>query len=329
MQKDSREPKVEKKEIRVIFMGTPSFSIPFLGGLISNGYNIVGVVTEPDKIQGRRGGVVFSPLKQSAIDKGLDIFQPDSDKELYEVCSKLKPDIIIVAAYGRIIKKKVLELPKHGCVNIHPSLLPALRGPSPVQTAILQGLKKTGVTIMKMDEGMDTGPIISCEELNIEKDETSSSLFEKTRNLGSALLVRVLPPYINGDLKAIEQGKKGVSYTKIIKKEDGKINFKKSAKEEERKIRAYDIWPGVYAFLDPSLPRIGKKRLKILSVELEDKPFGKKKPGEVFFTEHNNFCVAFKKDYWIIRRLQLEGKKDMGADEFLNGYKNIIGSILG
>jgi len=314
-----------RKKIRIVFMGTPQFAVTILEALVNNDYNVIGVITESDKPSGRRKEVIFPPVKHLALDKGLKVFQPETNQDLQGIIYKLQPDIVIVAAYGRILKKEILDLPQYGCLNIHPSLLPALRGPSPVQTAILQGLKITGVTIMKMDEGMDTGPIISREEIDIADDDTSSILFRKTARLGADLLLRILPKYIGGDLRPVDQGKKGVSYTKIIRKEDGHIDFKKSADEEERKFRAFDIWPGVFAFWN-------KKRVKFLDIKAyrakESGKFHKLRPGEVFLDKERQLCIAFKKGYWVVKELQLEGRKKMEAEKFLNGYSEIIGDIL-
>jgi len=326
MQKTLNNQETDTKKTRVLFLGTPQIAADILSGLIDAGYNIVGVITEPDKPVGRGKEMTASPVKKLAQDGGLKVSQPSSHEELLQSVKDFAPDLMVIAAYGRILKKEVLDIPKYRCINVHVSLLPALRGPSPIQYAILEGLKETGVTIMEVTEGMDEGPIISQEKIKIDKKETTSSLFKKAIDVGTRLLIETLPKYLDGSLKSIEQSKEGVSYSKMIRKEDGKIDFSKSAEEEERKLRAYDVWPGSFAFLDSSLPRVGGKRIKFLSATVCQS--SDKNKGEIFLNNENNLCVKFENGCWIIETLQLEGEKAISAKDFLNGHKDIIGSIL-
>jgi len=310
---------MNKSDFKLVFMGTPEFSVKILQGLIDDGYNIIGVITEPDKPTGRKMEVLPTPVKRFALEKGLKIFQPEKKVNVTEVVKELNPDLIVVAAYGKIIMKETLEIPKYGCINFHGSLLPELRGASPVQSAILWGLKKTGVTIMKMDEGMDTGPILTQVEIELDKKETTPTLRAKMLDSGLKLLLETIPGYVDGTIKPKEQTGEA-TYTKMIMKEDGKIDFNKSAGEEERKLRAFNEWPGVFCFWEG-------KRIKFLDVNYE---LGIKnyELGKVFLDENKNLCISFAEGYWIINRLQIEGGKIVLAKDFLNGNKNFVGSIL-
>jgi len=313
---------MDKKKINVIFMGTPEISAKILEGIFNDGYNIIGVISEPDKPVGRKQELLPTPVKKFAQEKGLDVYQPKDKNDLQATTYKLQADLIIVAAYGKILPKEVLDVPKHGCINFHASILPALRGASPVQTAILQGLDKTGVTIMIMDEGMDTGPILLQVEVKIDKTETTTTLLEKMLNNGLPLLLKTIPEYIDGVVKPTNQKNDKATYCQMIKKEDGKIDFSKPAEEEERKLRAYNIWPGVYCFW-------GEKRLKFMGgstslVEAEPPQSN----GEVFLDDKNNLCIKFAEGCWIVNTLQLEGEKAISAKDFLNGHKDIVGSVL-
>ena len=313
---------MDKKEPKLVFMGTPEVSAKILEGLFNDGYNIIGVISESDKPVGRKQELFPTPVKRFAQDKGLKVFQPKDKEELKAISYKLKADLVVVAAYGKILPKEVLDVPKHGCINFHASLLPALRGASPVQTAILQGLNVTGVTIMIMDDKMDTGPTLSQVEVKIDKNETTTTLLEKMLNAGLPLLLKTIPGYIDGTVKPTNQKNDKATYCQMIKKEDGKIDFSKPAEEEERKLRAYNIWPGVYCFW-------GEKRLKFMGgstslVEAEPPQSN----GEVFLDDKNNLCIKFAEGCWIVNTLQLEGEKAISAKDFLNGHKDIVGSVL-
>ncbi|HRY60093.1 MAG TPA: methionyl-tRNA formyltransferase [Patescibacteria group bacterium] len=319
---------INKKEIKLVFMGTPEFSAKILDGLLNDGYDIIGVITEPDKPTGRKMEVLPTPVKKFALEKGLKLFQPSTKAEVQLTTYNLQPDIVVVAAYGKIITAETLEIPKYGCVNFHASLLPALRGPSPVQSAILEGLDKTGVTIMIMDENMDTGPMLSQVEITLDSNETATTLRAKMLEKGLPLLLKTLKEYIAGEIKPKKQENKKATYCKMINKEDGRVDFSSSAEIEERKTRAFNEWPGVYAFF-------GEKRIKFLEVGLSggntsatNDQFSNYKNGEVFLDVNGDVCVSFAQGYWVINRLQLEGKKETTAHEFLNGHKSIIGSIL-
>ena len=211
-------------------MGTPEFSVPILEGLIDN-YNVVGVVTQPDKPVGRGGKISISPIKSVALNNNVEVFQPLKIRDDYQNIINLKPDIIITAAYGQIIPKVLLDYPKYGCINVHASLLPKLRGGAPIHHAIIDGYDKTGITIMYMDEGMDTGDIISIQEVKITNDDTMISLHDKLRIIGRDLLLKTLPNIISGKINRIKQNNLDATYGYNIKKDEEKIDFKKKKKK--------------------------------------------------------------------------------------------------
>lgn len=311
-------------------MGTPEFSAKILAGIIDDGYNIVGVITEPDKPVGRKQEVLPTPVKELAQEKGLAVFQPQNKKELLATSYQLPSDLIIVAAYGKILPKEVLESPKYGCINFHGSLLPKLRGASPIQSAILHGLAKTGATIMVMDEGMDTGPIISQVDIPLDGKETTTTLRGKMLEYGLPLLIQTIPGFIDGELKPTAQNNDEATYSNRIEKEDGHIDFSKSAEEEERKLRAFNEWPGAFGFW-------GDKRIKILQVEIprlnlgvipEVQPRDQLRDGAIFLDNENNLCITFAKGYWVLKKLQIEGGKEVDAKSFLNGHSDFVGAVL-
>jgi methionyl-tRNA formyltransferase len=282
------------------------------------------VVTEPDKPTGRKMEILPTPVKAFALSRGLKVFQPEKKINVFEVVKELKPDICVVAAYGKIITKETLDIPKYGCINFHASLLPKLRGASPIQSAILQMLDKTGVTIMVMDENMDTGPILSQIEIPIENKETTTTLREKMLISGLPLLVQTVSEYIEGKIKPIAQEEGDATYCKMIEKEDGHIDFSKSAEQEYAKLRAFNEWPGAFCFWND-------KRLKMIdanTVMNHESGIMNYELGEVFLDENKNLCLDFAKGYWIIEKLQLEGKSMVSAKDFLNGNKDFVGAVL-
>ncbi len=333
--------KIQNSKFKIIFMGTPKFGAIILKGLIKNNYKPVLVITPPDKPVGRKQILTSTPVKLVAQKYKIPVAQPEkvlnfkcnptgsfSLRSIQQVLS-LKPDLIISAAYGEIIPKEILKIPKYGCLNIHPSLLPKYRGPSPIQNTILSGDKKTGTTIILIDEKMDHGPILAQQELEFsifppkaDQQETGNFQFsnksqspmtkityeELNKNLaelGVKLLIKTIPKWINGEIKAKVQDESKATYTKIIKKEDGKIDWKKSAGEIERQIRAFYPWPGTFTFFKKNNKTL---RAKILEAEILDKENPKQ------------LCIKCKKGYLAIKKLQPEGKKPMTAEDFLRGY---------
>jgi methionyl-tRNA formyltransferase len=312
---------MNKSELKLVFMGTSEFSAKILQGIIDDGYNVVGVISESDKPTGRKMEILPTPVKKLALEKGIKVLQPENKSDLQLTTYNLQPDLIIVAAYGKILPKEVLETQKYGCVNFHPSLLPLFRGATPMEGALLAGLKETGVTIMLLDEGVDSGGILSQEKTQLDDRETYTSLKEKVLQIGIPLLLKTLPGYIDGEIKPIAQDSSLATYCEKTKKEDGHINFYNLAETEERKIRAYNEWPGAFAFWN-------EKRIKFLDVNYELRIMNHE-AGTVFLDENKNLCIAFAEGYWIVNKLQIEGGNPLSAKDFLNGNKNIVGAILG
>ena len=226
-------------------MGSPDFALSTLRALHEN-YSVVGVVTQPDRAAGRGRELKSPPVKTLALELGIPVIQPEKlrEPEAMEQLRAWSPDVIVVAAFGQILRQDVLDLPKFGCINVHASLLPRWRGAAPINAAILHGDEETGITIMKMDAGLDTGPILTQRSVRIQPDETAGSLFETLSQLGADLLLDTLPGYISGEIKPRPQPEEGATYAGMLKKEDGLLDFSRPAEELERKVRAFNPWPG-------------------------------------------------------------------------------------
>ena len=297
---------------KVVFMGTPDYSVPVLKGLIDN-YNVIGVVTQPDKEVGRGHEVVFSPIKKVALENNISVVQPEKIRDDYNSVLELKPDIIVTCAYGQIIPKEILDYPKYGCINVHASLLPKYRGGAPIHRAILNGEKKTGITIMYMAPGMDDGDIISQEEVEIRDDETVGELHDVLSNLGAELLLKTLPSIFEGTNKRIKQDETKVTLAKIIKKEEEIIDFNDSSINIYNKVRGLNPYPGAYTILD-------NKRIKIYKARIESNS-SNMKPGTIIDVLKDGIVVKTGDGSVVIEVLKIEGKKEMNAREFLNGIK--------
>ena len=311
--------------MRIIFMGTPEFAVPSLAGLISNGYQVVGVYTQPDKAAGRGRVVEESPVKKAALQHNLNVFQPVNMKsaETRAQLGDLKPDAIVVAAFGQILPPSVLEITPFGCINIHPSLLPKYRGVAPVPAAILNGDEFTGVSIMLLDKGVDTGPVLTSVHVPVLSQDTSCSLMEKLSHTGAQLLLDTLPGWFRKEIKPQPQNNADASYTKMLTKEVGEIDWKLPAVQIWRRVRAYQPWPGCYT-------RWQGKQFKILeAVPLAGE--GTKESRTVVAVKDNTaaFGVATGDGILGVIKVQLEGKKVVTAKEFLNGQRQFIGAILG
>ena len=317
----SKEVKMNK-DIKIVFMGTPLFSVPILDGLIKN-YNVIGVVTQPDKPVGRGGKISISPIKELALKHNIKVLQPTKIREDYQEILDLNPNIIITAAYGQIIPKILLEYPKYGCINVHASLLPKLRGGAPIHHAIIDGYDKTGITIMYMDESMDTGDIISKEEVVIEDTDTMSSLHDKLKIVGKELLLKTLPDIINNKIKRIKQESTEATYAYNITKEEEKIDFNKTKIEIYNQIRGLNNHPGAYAMLDD-------KRIKIWNSYISDKEINNLQNGEISNIYKDGIGIKVSDGEIVLTDIQLEGKKRMLASDYLNGIdKNSLkGKIL-
>ena len=323
--------------LRIIYMGTPQFAVPALETLIAGskpglvlqeGYEIVTVITRPDKPSGRGKEVVYSPVKQLALSQEIPVWQPGSLKrqENIEMLAAYQSDLFIVAAFGQILLQAVLDLPRYGTLNIHASLLPKYRGVSPISEAILQGDTETGVTIMLIDAGVDTGPILLQRAIPIAEDDTTGSLTLKLAALGASALLEALPLWVQGKITPQPQDERFASHTHMLHKEDGKIDWNRPADVLARTVRAFTPWPGAYT-------NWGNKLLKIISAHtIQSDPGSEARAGTVSLRKENGLqtlAVATGNGLLIIEKLQLEGKKVMNADEFLRGYSHIVGEVLG
>lgn len=309
------------KNIKVVFMGTPEFSVPVLEGLIEN-YNVIGVVTQPDKEVGRHKEIEFSPIKKVALANNIQVLQPVKIKEEYEEIVKLNPDIIVTCAYGQIIPKILLDLPKYKCINVHASLLPALRGGAPIHRAIINGHSKTGITIMYMDVKMDSGDIIRQKEVEIDSDMNVGVLHDKLSLLGRELLLETLPDIISGNISPIKQDESQVTFAKIIKREDELLDFNENTIDVYNKIRGLNPFPGAYTILDGKIVKIYKARI--------EKNLTRALPGEIVNLYKDGFAVKTFDGEIVIQELKIEGKKKMDAVSFMNGIgkENLLGKRM-
>jgi methionyl-tRNA formyltransferase len=309
--------------LRVVFMGSPEFAVPPLEKLVLNGYQVSAVYTRPDKPAGRGRGLVSPPVKLAAKSLGLEVVQPPSLKEagVAEQLKQLKPDVIVVAAFGQILPRAVLDIPRLGAVNVHPSLLPRFRGASPVAAAILAGDEFSGVSIMLMDEGMDTGPLLARAQVPISAVDTTGSLSAKLSLVGASLLLEALCHYSREELNPQPQDEAGASSSGVITKEEGEIDWHLSAVDIGRRVRAFYPWPGCYTKWR------GKKLDIIEALPLnEEKAF---KGGEVVaLSSKGGFGIGTGDGVLGILRLKLEGKKALSADEFLRGQRDFMGAVL-
>lgn len=304
------------KEIKVVFMGTPIFSVPILEGLIDN-YNVVGVVSQPDKKVGRKQIIKATPVKEVAVKNNIKVLQPSNIKENYKEILDLNPDIIITCAYGQIVPKEVLDYPEYGCINVHASLLPKHRGGAPIHRAIINGDKKTGVTIMYMDTKMDSGDIISSREINIEDSDNLETLHDKLSFLGKDLLLETLPSIINNTNKRIKQDESKVTYSYNIKREEEHIDFNKTSREIFNLIRGLSPIPGAYVIFD-------NKEMKVYSSIISDKKYNKK-CGQITNIYKNGIGVCTSDGEIIITDIKPFGKKRMLVSSYINGIdKNSI-----
>ena len=305
----------EPKQTKIVYMGTPEIAATILNRLLEEPYEVVLAVTQPDRPKGRGKEMAMSPVKELAIAHDIPVFQPERlrNPEAVQVIEQAKPDMIVVAAFGQILPKAVLELPKYGCINVHASLLPAYRGAAPIQWSILDGCKQTGVTIMYMNEGLDTGDILLQKTVEITPEETGGSLHDKLAEIGAEALAEAIPGVFSGSLKPVAQGEMTTPYAKQLTKEMGRLDFGKSAVELERYVRGLNPWPGTYTMLDGRL-------LKIWQAEVVGKDFGTAEPGTVTDITKKSFTYVTADGGLRILELQPEGKRRMTAEEFLRGY---------
>jgi len=314
----------EGARLRIIFMGTPEFAVPSLERLILEQYQVVTVYTQPDKAAGRGRSLASSPVKRAAIEWNIPVVQPVSLKEAAALSqlASFQPDVIVVAAFGQILPKSVLDTPAHGCINIHPSLLPKHRGASPVIAAILAGDEFTGVSLMLMGKGLDTGPVLAQAQIAISGLDTTGSLTAKLSLIAAQLLIEVLPSWVKGEIAPRPQDKAQASYSGEFSKKDGEIDWHLSAVDIWRRVRAFHPWPGCYTTWQG-------RQLKIIGVV----PVPGEKSGEVGQVVALNkggavFGVNTGDGVLGILKVQLEGKRAMYADEFLRGQRQFIGAVL-
>ena len=311
--------------MKIVFMGTPDFAAVALKSLIEAGHEITMVITQPDKEKGRGKGIAESDVKVVAKEYGLPIYQPvrikneESVKYLEDFMKKDPADVFVVAAFGQILPKSILDMPRLGCFNIHASLLPKYRGAAPIQWSIIDGEPETGVTIMKMDEGLDTGDMVAVSRVKIESNETGGSLFDKLAKEGGDLMVKTLPLIERGEVTCTKQNDEESTYAKMLSKDMGRLDFTKTATELERLIRGCNPWPGTFTSLNG-------RNLKIWEAGVSDKNGA---PGEIIDVNKDTFTIGCSEGGLVVRSLQIEGKKRMPAHDFMLGVKINLGDKLG
>jgi len=309
--------------LRVIFMGTPQFAVPSLESLVANRHQVTAVYTQPDRTAGRGRSLVAPPVKIAAQNLNLAVLQPTNLKDTGTVAqlAAFRPDVIVVAAFGQLLPSSVLAIPRYGCVNIHPSLLPGFRGASPVAAAILAG-ELTGVSIMLMERGLDTGPILAQETMPISQQDTTGTLTDKLSRLAAQLLPPTLESWLRGEITPKPQNDAGATYSGQITREDGRIDWHLSATDIWRRVRAYNPWPGCYTSwrgkqlkIIEALPLPGKSSLtagQVVALDKEDAAFG----------------IGTGDGILGVQRLQMEGKRAVSAAEFLRGQREFMGAVL-
>lgn len=309
--------------MKIVFMGTPDISVSILESIYNSRHEVTAVVTREDKPKGRGKEMAFPPVKEFALEHNIPIMQPAKIKttEAIEELRSYEADIFVVAAYGQILSKEILDMPRLGCINVHTSLLPKFRGSAPIQWAIIEGETETGVTIMQMDEGMDTGDILFTQTVPIAADETGGSLFDKLAECGAGLIVKALDAIEAGDFTPVKQDEELATYAKMLNKKLGYVRFQRTAAEIERLIRGLDPWPSTYTYYNG-------KTLKIWKAEVINET-DNAAPGTVVKVDGEAIYVNTTKGILKITELQLEGKKRMKTKDFLLGYKITAGEILG
>ena len=319
--------------MRIVFMGTPDFSVGTLEAVAAAGHEIAGVVTQPDKQRGRGKQVQPTPVKEAALRLGLPVFQPARvrDPEFIAQLKELNPEVIVVVAFGQIIPQAILDLPKYGCINVHASLLPAYRGAAPIQWAVINGEAESGVTIMRMDVGLDTGDMLTKTVVPLAADETAGTLFDKLSEAGAGLLVKTLKGLEEGTVVPEKQPADSTTeYARMIKKEDGKIDWTENAEDIERLIRGMDPWPSAYTMLNGKTVKIWKAKVMALiggglfsALPGQDPA---KHAGEIWAADESGIHVRTGDGILVIQELQMEGKKRMSVQDFLRGHKIDPGS---
>ena len=310
--------------MKLVYMGTPDFAVPPLVSLVEAGHEVAAVVTQPDKPKGRGKAVLMTPVKEKALSYGIPVYQPvrvKKDEEFLKILREIHPDAIVVAAFGQILPKEILELPRYGCVNIHASLLPKYRGAAPIQWAVIDGEKESGITTMMMDVGMDTGDMLERLVVPLDQNETAGSLFDKLSKAGGPLILDTLKKLEEGTAVRTRQPEEGVTYAGMLDKSFGKIDWSRSAAEIERLIRGLNPWPSAYT-------KYKEKTMKLWAADVVDSD-DSGDPGQIVRVEKKRFLVQTGNGLLAIKELQLEGKKRMEADAFLRGVSLNEGEKLG
>mgnify|MGYP001172879861 CR=1 FL=1 len=309
-------------DLKIVFMGTPEFGATILLKMINSDISPFLVVTNPDKPAGRGKKIQQSIVADVASKNSINVFKPQTMTELEDKMKEVNPDLIVIASYGKIISKNILDIPKYKTINVHPSLLPQYRGPAPIQYAILNNDKKTGVTIMLVEEEMDSGDILKQKEVVLKDKITYQELSGELALIGGDLLVKTIPDWVSGKIQPKKQGP-FPTYTKILDRFDGRIDWKDPAEKIERQIRAFSPWPGAYAYQKDKI-------IKVLDADVLEQtrngPFGT--PGKVYLGSNETIVVQTGKDFLVIKEFQLEGKKAMKTEEYLRGNNSLIGVVL-
>ena len=296
---------------KIVFMGSPDFALPSLRALAQH-HHVVGVVTQPDRASGRGRAVKMPRVKTLALELGIPVMQPEKLRapEAMEKLREWNPDLIVVAAFGQILKKDVLDLPRFGCINVHASLLPRWRGAAPINAAILHGDEETGVTIMQMDVGLDTGPMLAKRSIRLSRDDTTGSVTETLSHLGADLLIETLPDYLSGKVIPQPQPEEGATYAPMLKKEEGKLEFTRDANELERQVRAFNPWPGAFMDFDGALLKVHKAHVETGDVSAGQRLVYKDQPA-----------VGARGGLLVLDEVQPAGKKSMSGKSFLAGAR--------
>ena len=307
--------------MKIIFMGTPDFAVGTLRSLAEAGHEITLVVSQPDKPKGRGHAMVPTPVKVVAEELGIPVFQPVKIREAKDVLEKTEADVCVVAAFGQIIPASILHMKKYGCINVHASLLPKYRGAAPIQWAVIDGEKESGVTIMQMDEGLDTGDMLAKAIVPLDEKETGGSLFDKLSEAGGRLCVETLAKLEKGEIIPEKQGESPTAYASMLDKKMGNIDWNKSAVVIERLVRGLNPWPSAYTHLDG-------KTLKIWACDVLTQSASKGESGEILEVTKDAIHVQTGDGILVLREIQLAGKARMDAGAFLRGYKVVPGTVL-
>jgi len=297
---------------RVVFMGSPDFALPSLRALARE-YDLEGVVTQPDRASGRGRGLTAPPVKTAALELGIPVMQP-AKLRLPEAMERLRawaPELIVVAAFGQILRQELLNLPVYGCINVHASLLPRWRGAAPINAALLHGDEETGITIMKMDAGLDTGPILRQRSISLQPADTAGSVLEELSRLGADLLIETLPDYLSGKLTPTPQPEEGVTYASMLKKEDGQLDFNQDVHELERRVRAFNPWPGAFMEFEAEPLKVHRARVEAGDVSVGQRLIYRNQPA-----------IGARGGILILEQVQPAGRKSMTGKSFLAGARN-------